>query len=35
MVNSISGTHGSMGPVLPMPMTPPSQPHWKTATITP
>ena len=35
MVNIMSGIHGSMGPVAPIPITPPSHPHWKTATITP
>ncbi len=30
-----TGIHGSMGPVSPMPMTLPAQPHWNTATITP
>ena len=35
MVNIISGIHGSIGPVAPMPKKPPSQPHWNTATITP
>ena len=35
MVNIISGIQGSIGPVRPTPKMPASQPHWKTATITP
>ena len=35
MANSIIGTNGSIGPVLPTPMSARHQPHWKTATITP
>ena len=35
MTNSATGIHGSIGPVSPMPMMRPAQPHWKTATITP
>ena len=34
MANSIIGIHGSMGPLSKLRM-PPSQPHWKPATITP
>ena len=35
MANSIIGTHGSIGPVVPTPIRLADQPHWKTATITP
>ena len=31
MVNMVTGIHGSMGPVWPIPTTLPNQPHWKTA----
>ena len=34
MANSIIGTHGSMGAGLTC-STPPSQPHWKMATMIP
>ena len=35
MANSIIGAHGSIGAVLCTPISEPSQPHWKTITITP
>ena len=35
MVNIMSGIQGSIGPVRLTPKTLASQPHWKTATMTP